>query len=95
MMNENELSFSNEEIVSNAQSICNSEQPLDKAEKFKDVSVDLVRKAIVAIEKIEKCANKKQFDYTDEQVEKMFAALEEALSDTAMKFKSKKEFSWD
>ena len=69
-------------------------EEVDKSEKFKNVSVDLVRKAITAIEKLEKCSNKKQFEYSDEQVETMFAALEEAIADTKAKFKTRKEFSW-
>ena len=66
----------------------------DKSIKFKNTSLDLVRKAIVAIEKLEKVSNKKQFDYTEEDVEKMFSALQEALDDTRTKFKCKKEFIW-
>lgn len=71
-----------------------TEAEVDKAAKFKETSVDLVRRAILAIEKLEKCANQKQFEYTEEQVETMFAALEEAVADTKAKFKIKKEFSW-
>lgn len=66
----------------------------DKASKFKNTSLDLVRKAIVAIEKLEKVSNKKQFDYSEEDVEKMFSALQEALDDTKAKFKSRREFVW-
>lgn len=70
------------------------EVEIDKEAKFKETSVELVRKAIMAIEKLEKCANQKQFEYTEEQAETMFAALEEAVADTKAKFKIKKEFSW-
>lgn len=66
----------------------------DKSVKFKNASLDLVRKAIIAIEKLEKVSNKKQFDYTEEDIEKMFSALQEALDDTKAKFKCKKEFVW-
>ena len=71
-----------------------AEVEIDKAAKFKETSVDLVRRAILAIEKLEKCANQKQFEYTEEQVDLMFAAIEEAVADTKAKFKIKKEFSW-
>lgn len=80
--------------MDNVENITEVEQEVDKATKFKETSVDLVRKAILAIEKIEKCANKKQFEYTEDQVETMFAAIEEALADTKAKFKTRKEFSW-
>jgi hypothetical protein len=71
-----------------------TEVEVDKAAKFKETSVDLVRRAILAIEKLEKCANQKQFEYTEEQIETMFAAIEESVADTKAKFKIKKEFSW-
>ena len=71
-----------------------AEVEVDKAAKFKETSVDLVRRAILAIEKLEKCANQKQFEYTEEQIETMFAAIEESVADTKAKFKIKKEFSW-
>lgn len=80
--------------MDNVENITEAEQEVDKAAKFKETSVDLVRKAILAIEKLEKCSNKKQFDYTEEQVETMFTAIEEALADTKAKFKTRKEFSW-
>ena len=71
-----------------------TEVEVDKAAKFNETSVDLVRRAILAIEKLEKCANQKQFEYTEEQIETMFAAIEESVADTKAKFKIKKEFSW-
>ena len=71
-----------------------TEVEVDKAAKFKETSVDLVRRAILAIEKLEKCANQKQFEYTEEQIETMFAAIEESVADKKAKFKIKKEFSW-
>lgn len=70
------------------------EEEINKSDKFKEVSLDLVRKAIVSIEKLEKVANRKQFDYSEEEVDKMFTALQEALDDTKAKFKVKKEFNW-
>lgn len=69
-------------------------QEVDKAQKFKDQSLVLVRKAIVAIENVGKTANQKNFEYSEEEVEKMFLALEEALADTKHLFKKKKDFEW-
>jgi hypothetical protein len=69
-------------------------QEVDKHAKFQDQSANLVRKAITAIENVGKVANQKNFDYSDEEVEKMFAALEETLADTKHMFKKKKEFAW-
>lgn len=67
---------------------------VDKHEKFLTTSLDMIRKATVAIEKISKCANKKQYEYQDEEVEKMFAALQEALDNTKKAFMPKQEFTW-
>jgi hypothetical protein len=69
-------------------------QEIDKHAKFQEQSVNLIRKAMVAIENVGKVANQKNFEYSDEEVEKMFAALEEALADTKHLFKKKKEFNW-
>lgn len=65
-----------------------------KHQKFLDTSEDMVKKAIQAVEKIGKCSNRKQFAYSDEEVEKMFGAIQEALDDTRELFKEKKTFSW-
>lgn len=69
-------------------------QEVDKHAKFQEQSANLIRKAIVAIENVGKVSNQKNFEYSDEEVEKMFAALEETLADTRHMFKKKKDFSW-
>lgn len=68
---------------------------VDKHAKFQEQGANLVRKAIVAIENVGKVSNQRNFDYSEEEVEAMFAALEEAVADTKHMFKKKKEFSWD
>lgn len=67
---------------------------IDKHQAFLEQSEGLVKKAILAIENVGKVANSKKFDYSEEEVEKMFAAMEEALADTKHMFKKKKEFHW-
>ena len=67
---------------------------MDKHTKFQEQSINLVRKAMIAIENIGKVANQRNFEYSEEEVEKMFAALEETLADTKHMFKKKKEFNW-
>lgn len=67
----------------------------EKHDKFLTVSVDLVRKAITSIEKVGKISNKKQYEYSQEEVEKMFSVLEKSLEETKALFDEKKEFSWD
>ena len=67
---------------------------VDKHQAFLEQSEGLVKKAIVEIENVGKVANSKKFDYSEEEVEKMFTAMEEALADTKHMFKKKKEFHW-
>ncbi len=67
---------------------------VDKHDDFKETSATLVRKAIVAIENVGKVSNQKKYEYSEEEVETMFMALEEALDDVKHKFKKKKEFNW-
>ena len=67
---------------------------IDKHQAFLEQSEGLVKKAILAIENVGKVANSKKFDYSEDEVEKMFAAMEEALADTKHMFKKKKEFHW-
>ena len=69
-------------------------QEVNKHAKFQEQSANLIRKAITAIENIGKVANQKNFEYSEEEVEKMFTALEETLADTKHMFKKKKEFNW-
>ena len=66
----------------------------DKHEKFQENSAVLIKKAICAIENVGKVSNKKNFEYSEEEVETMFTALEEAIADTKHLFKQKIEFSW-
>ena len=67
---------------------------VDQHQAFLEQSEGLVKKAILAIENVGKVANSKKFDYSEEEVEKMFTAMEEALADTKHMFKKKKEFHW-
>lgn len=68
-----------------------------KEEKFKRISKDRVNKVIKAIETLENLANKNQYSYSDEQVEKMFAFIEDALVHAKESFVNKKagqKFDW-
>lgn len=69
-------------------------QEVDKHQKFLDVTQDSVRKAMLAIEKVGKASNKKQFEYSEEEVAKIFDTLQETLNDTKAMFKEKKVFEW-
>lgn len=67
---------------------------IDKHAKFQEQGALLVRKAVVAIENVGKVSNRKNFEYSESEVEAMFAALEEAIADTRHMFKKKKEFNF-
>ena len=67
---------------------------IDKHAKFQEQGANLVRKAIIAIENVGKVSNQRNFEYSEEEVEAMFTALEEAIADTKHMFKKKKEFNW-
>ena len=69
-------------------------EPVDKHAKFQEQSQVLVRKAILAIENVGKVSNQKNFEYSEDEIEKIFIALEEAIADTKHLFKKKKEFEW-
>lgn len=68
-----------------------------KNENFLRLSKERVNKVIDAIERLENLSNKNQYSYTDEQVEKMFEAIEESLDSAKKSFKDKKprqKFDW-
>lgn len=67
-----------------------------KSEKFKRLSTERIAKIEKAIENLGNLSNKSIYDYTDEEVEKMFSYLEEKLSKTKGEFKGNKSsgFSW-
>ena len=67
---------------------------IDKHAKFQEQGATLVRKAVAAIENVGKVSNRKNFEYSEDEVDAMFAALEEAIADTRHMFKKKKEFNF-
>ena len=52
---------------------------------------DMPNKAIDAIGRLEHLANKSAYEYTAEQVEAMFGALENKVADVKAKFSTKKQ----
>ena len=68
-----------------------------KNENFLRLSKERVNKVIDAIERLENLSNKNLYSYTDEQVERMFSAIEESLDSAKKSFKDKKprqKFDW-
>ncbi len=68
-----------------------------KAEKFKRLATPRVNKILKAIDTLGNCSGS-SYEYTDEQVEAMFGAIQNALDQTKEKFQKKtsstKEFSF-
>lgn len=69
-----------------------------KSEKFIRLAQGRVTKARMAISRLAYLSNSSTYEYTPEQVEQMFSALEEELTQVRAKFqkteKTKKEFSF-
>ena len=59
-------------------------------EKFKELAVSRVNKAINQIRLIGNLANKNYYSYSDEEVKKIFSALESELKSSKEKFKNSK-----
>ncbi len=58
-----------------------------KAEKFSRLATGRINKVLQGIENIGKLSNRSSYEYTDEQVEKMFTALQTTLDEAKAKFK--------
>ena len=69
-----------------------------KNEKFKRLSAQRIQKAAKYISALGNLANKSSYDYTEEDVEKIFNYLQKQLDDTRAKFdktnEKEEEFSW-
>ncbi len=57
-------------------------------EKFKRIASNRTQKIIDMINLLGNCSNRYVYDYSDEEVEKIFSAIEEELKDTRKKFDS-------
>lgn len=61
----------------------------EKAERFKRVATNRTNKIIDSIRLLGNCANKSNYEYTDEDVKKIFAAIEAEIRDVKAKYQSK------
>ena len=69
-----------------------------KAEKFKRLSAQRVQKATKYIQALGNLSNRSSYDYTTEDVEKVFGYLQKQLDDAKAKFsvaeKKDNDFAW-
>lgn len=70
--------------------VVTKKQEETKEEKFIRLGEYRMNKAIDAIGRLEHFANRSAYEYTAEQVEAMFGALERRVADVKAKFNTKK-----
>ncbi len=62
-----------------------------KREKFKRIAENRTNKIINMIDLLGNCANKNNYEYTDEDIKSIFNAIESSLKMSKMKFAEKQE----
>lgn len=63
---------------------------MDKREKFKDLATKRVNEILKKMRVLSNLSNKYNYDYTDEDVYNIFKTLRNALNQSELIFKSKK-----
>ncbi len=61
----------------------------EKAERFKRVAEGRTNKIIDQIRLLGNCANRSNYEYSDEDIKKIFSAIENELKVTKAKYQSK------
>lgn len=61
----------------------------EKTERFKRVAENRTNKIIDQIRLLGNCANRSNYEYTEEDVKKIFSAIETELKTTKQKFQDK------
>lgn len=62
---------------------------IEKEERFKRVAENRTNNIINQIRLLGNCANKSNYEYSEEDVKKIFAAIEAELKQTKMKYQMK------
>lgn len=61
----------------------------EKKERFKRVAENRTNKIIDQIRLLGNCANRSNYEYTEEEIKKVFSAIETELKTTKQKFQEK------
>lgn len=61
----------------------------EKAERFKRVAENRTNRIIDQIRLLGNCANKSNYEYSDEDIKKIFLAIEIELKETKLKYQRK------
>lgn len=64
-------------------------KPIDKKANFKRIAEYRTKNVLKQISLLSNCANRASYDYTEEQVEKMFGYISEAYDTARAKFQPK------
>lgn len=68
-----------------------------KRERFIKIAENRTNKIISTLKLLGNCANKSNYSYTDDEIKKIFVAIEQELKNTKLKFNeansTKKDFS--
>lgn len=60
-----------------------------KSERFKRIAENRTNRIIEALRLLGNCSNRSNYSYTDEEVKKIFSAIEAEVKETKLKFQSK------
>jgi len=63
----------------------------DKHEKFKRIATKRVNEILTKIDTLGNCSNKSNYSYEEEDIQKIFKAIDLKLKETKSLFKTKKE----
>ncbi len=61
-------------------------KPKSRKDRFKDVAGRRVQKVLDDLDSLSKCANKSTYEYSDEEIRKMFKAINEKVALLKMAF---------
>jgi len=59
-----------------------------KRERFEEVAGNRVQMVLDKIENLSKCANKRNYEYTQKDIDKMFRVINEQIKNTKLKFEA-------
>lgn len=61
----------------------------EKSERFKRVAESRTNRIIEQIRLLGNCANRSNYEYTEEEIKKIFSAIESELKETKQKYQTK------
>lgn len=69
----------------------NSITNFNKRERFKKIAQQRTNKILKTLKLLANCANKSNYEYTEEEVKKIFLAIEKEVKNTRTKFNEEEE----